>query len=112
MTKSGAAVPHGNISSKYIFGFTGPAVIYVRPEQNTAYTGTQHRTYSHIHGYTAQNVQPHTRVHSTERTAAYTGTQHRTYSHIHGYTAQNVQLSGSCKLYLVSVSICRMFRTI
>jgi hypothetical protein len=36
MIKSGAAVPHRNISSQYIFVFAGPAVLYFRPEQNIA----------------------------------------------------------------------------
>jgi hypothetical protein len=48
MIKSRAAVPHRNISSKYIFVFAGPAVLYLRPEQNIAYPSTQHRTYSSL----------------------------------------------------------------
>jgi hypothetical protein len=45
MIKFGAAVP---VSSKYIFLFAGPAVLYVRPEQNIVYAGKQHRTYSSL----------------------------------------------------------------
>jgi hypothetical protein len=61
MIKSGAAVRHRNISSKNVFVFAGPAVLYVRPptlrptpnitsdpQQDIAYTGTQHRTYSSL----------------------------------------------------------------
>jgi hypothetical protein len=48
MIKSGIEVPNRNISSKYIFVFAGPAVLYVRPEQNVAYTGAQQRTYSSL----------------------------------------------------------------
>jgi len=48
MIKSGAAVPHRNTSSKYIFVFAGPGVLYVRPEKNIAYMGTQHIKYSSL----------------------------------------------------------------
>jgi hypothetical protein len=48
MIKSGAAIPHRYISSKYIFVFAGPAVLYFRPEQNIVYMGTQHRTCSSV----------------------------------------------------------------